>query len=150
MGMKNLGNLSPAPGSARNRKRIGRGPGSGNGKTAGKGHKGQKARKGSSIVVGLKGMQRAMYKRVPKYGFTNARTMKKYHEINISALNSYADGEVVNVESLVGHGLVKRAVHSVKILGRGILAKKLSLQGVLCTESVRSQVEKLGGTIEEK
>ncbi|MDD9951645.1 MAG: 50S ribosomal protein L15 [Zetaproteobacteria bacterium] len=147
--MKNLGNLSPAPGSNKSRKRIGRGPGSGNGKTSGKGHKGQKARKGSSIVVGRKGMQRAMYKSLPKYGFTNARTMKVYHEINLDQLNVLAEGTVVSKETLVESGILRKVKHPIKILGRGELSKKLILKVEKCTKSVRAQIERLGGSIEE-
>lgn len=147
--MKNLGNLSPAPGSNKSRKRVGRGPGSGKGKTSGKGHKGQKARKGSSIVVGRKGMQRAMFKRVPKYGFTNARKMKVYHEVNLDQLSVFADGSVVNKETLVESGILRKVKHPVKILGRGELTKKITIKVEKCTKSVRAQVEKIGGSIEE-
>ena len=105
--MLELSGLSPAPGSNRNKKRLGRGIGSGLGKTSGKGHKGQKARSGASFIAGFEGGQNPLYKRIPKHGFTNLRTKKVYNIVKTSELAVFNDGEVVNRESLGIKGLLR-------------------------------------------
>lgn len=147
--MKNLGNLSPAVGSHKDRKRLGRGPASGQGKTAGKGHKGQKARKGGGVAPGFEGGQTPLYRRLPKYGFTNARNMKQYHIINLDALNCFDADAVVDGEALVKKGLLKKLRHPVKILGNGKLDKKLTIKVHKASKSAKQAVESVGGSIEE-
>ena len=146
--MKNLGNLSPAVGSHKDRKRLGRGPASGQGKTAGKGHKGQKARKGGGVAPGFEGGQTPLYRRLPKYGFTNARNMKQYHIINLDALNCFDADAVVDGEALVKKGLLKKLRHPVKILGNGKLDKKLTIKVHKASKSAKQAVESVGGSID--
>ena len=146
--LKNLGNLKPAKGSNKNRKRKGRGPGSGNGKTAGKGHKGQKARAGGGIAPGFEGGQMPLYKRLPKRGFKNPFRVR-YNPINLEMLNRFSDGERVSVETLRSAGLVKSPKDPVKLLGRGSLDKKLTLVVNKASASAIEAVKKVGGTVEE-
>ena len=146
--LKNLGNLKPAKGSNKNRKRKGRGPGSGNGKTAGKGHKGQKARAGGGIAPGFEGGQMPLYKRLPKRGFKNPFRVR-YNPINLDMLNRFSDGERVSVETLRSAGLVKSPKDPVKLLGRGSLDKKLTLVVNKASASAIEAVKKVGGTVEE-
>lgn len=147
--MKNLGNLSPAYGSNKEKKRVGRGPASGNGKTAGKGHKGQKARKGSGSAPGFEGGQTPLYRRLPKYGFSNNRTMKRYHIVKLEELNGFSENDTVTGESLVKAGLLKSLKHPVKILGNGKLEKKLIVKVQKISKNAKSAIEELGGTIQE-
>ena len=147
--MKNLGNLSPAPGSHRSRKRLGRGPASGQGKTAGKGHKGQKARKGGGVAPGFEGGQTPLYRRLPKYGFSNARNMKHYHLISLGALNCFEADSVVDGEALVKQGLLKKLRFPLKILANGKLEKKLTIKVHKASKGAREAVENIGGSIEE-
>ena len=147
--MKNLGNLSPAIGSHRDKKRIGRGPGSGQGKTAGKGHKGQRARKGGGIAPGFEGGQTPYYRRVPKFGFTNARNKKVYHVISLSDLNLFADGSVVDGPALHDVGVIKKLKHPVKVLANGKLEKKVNVKLDKISGSAKQAIEKIGGTIQE-
>src|SRR5689334_8622600 len=112
--MKNLGNLSPAKGSNKNTKRLGRGSASGQGKTAGKGHKGQKARKGGGPRPGFEGGQTPLYRRLPKFGFSNASNKKEYHLVGLADLNQFADGAVVDAAALLEAGLVKNLRQPVK------------------------------------
>ena len=120
-----LHDLSPAAGSTKARKRIGRGPASGQGKTAGKGHKGQLARAGRGMRAGFEGGQMPLQRRVPKRGFNNIfRT--EYAIVNISALDAFDDGDTVTVEALVEKGIVKKTMDGVKILGNGEISKKLT------------------------
>ena len=148
--MKNLGNLSPQEGSHKKQSRIGRGPGSGNGKTAGKGHKGQKARKGGGVAPGFEGGQTPLYRRLPKYGFSNKAFETSYQIINVGSLSCFADGDEVNLETLKNKGLLKSNRVPVKILGKGELKVKLKLQLKKISQGARQAVLNAGGTIEEK
>ena len=142
----NLSNLSPAPGSVQsNNFRRGRGHGSGNGKTAGKGHKGQKARSGRPRI-GFEGGQMPLYRRLPKRGFTNINT-KKIVAVDISKLNKFEDGSEVTVESLMDMGIVRNPWDGVKIIGNSELSKKLTVK-VTTSEGARNSIEAAGGTCE--
>lgn len=143
-----LSNLRPAEGSTHNDNfRRGRGHGSGNGKTAGKGHKGQKARSGAPRI-GFEGGQMPLYRRIPKRGFTNRNT-KYIVGINVSVLeDKFADGETVTVEELIGKGIVKNPRDGVKILGNGELTKKLNVKVNAFSEGAKNKIEALGGTCE--
>lgn len=142
-----LHELAPAEGSVREVKRIGRGHGSGQGKTAGKGHKGQKARSGHGMRPGFEGGQMPLQRRVPKRGFNNIFATK-YAIINLAALNCFEDGTVVDVEAMKNAGLVKKTFDGVKILGNGNLAKKLTVKAAAFSESAKSKIEAAGGTAE--
>ena len=142
-----LHELSPAPGSVRDVKRIGRGHGSGNGKTAGKGHKGQKARAGRGIRAGFEGGQMPLHRRIPKRGFNNIFATP-YTAINVAALNRFEDGAVVNVEALLNAGIIKSAPNGVKILGNGKIEKKLTVQVAAFSESAKAKIEAAGGKAE--
>ena len=146
--MKNLGNLSPAQGSNKKKKRIGRGPGSGLGKTAGKGHKGQKARKGGGVAPGFEGGQMPLYRRLPKRGFKNP-FRKEYNPINLDNLNKFDAGTTITPELLDKAGLLRKPGCPVKILGRGSLDKALTIKVQKASASARAAVEKVGGTLEE-
>lgn len=137
--------LSPAENSRFKRKRIGRGHGSGNGKTAGKGHKGQKARSGGSIRWGFEGGQMPLQRRVPKRGFKN-KFAKIVASVNIGALNRFDEGTNVDTELLLSHGLVKGRFDKIKILAGGDLTKKLNISANLFSESAKEKIEKLGGS----
>jgi len=142
-----LHELSPAPGSVRDVKRIGRGHGSGNGKTAGKGHKGQKARAGRGIRPGFEGGQMPLQRRIPKRGFNNIFATP-YTTINVAALNRFEDGAVVDVEALKAAGIIKLAPYGVKVLGNGKLEKKLTVQVAAYSESAKAKIEAAGGQAE--
>ena len=142
-----LHDLSPAAGSTKARKRIGRGPASGQGKTAGKGHKGQLARAGRGMRAGFEGGQMPLQRRVPKRGFNNIfRT--EYAVVNISALDAFNDGDTVTVEALVEKGIVKKTLDGVKILGNGEITKKLTVQVNAFSDSAKSKIEAAGGKAE--
>lgn len=142
-----LSNLQPAEGSKHNDNfRRGRGHGSGNGKTAGKGHKGQKARSGAPRP-GFEGGQMPLYRRIPKRGFT-CRNSKEIVGINLSYLERFEDGTTVTVESLVEAGIVKNTRDGVKILGNGELTKKLTVQANAFSASAKEKIEALGGKAE--
>ena len=142
-----LHDLSPAAGSTKARKRIGRGPASGQGKTAGKGHKGQLARAGRGMRAGFEGGQMPLQRRVPKRGFNNIfRT--EYAIVNISALDAFNDGETVTVEALVEKGIVKKTLDGVKILGNGEISKKLTVQANAFSDYAKSKIEAAGGKAE--
>ncbi len=141
-----LYNLRPAKGSTHNDFRKGRGHGSGNGKTAGKGHKGQKARSGAKRP-GFEGGQMPLYRRIPKRGFTN-RNSKEIIGINIEALERFEAGSTVSVDTLIEAGIVKNPKDGVKILGRGELTKKLNVQANAFSASAKEKIEALGGTAE--
>lgn len=142
-----LSNLKPAEGSKHSANfRRGRGHGSGNGKTAGKGHKGQKARSGAARP-GFEGGQMPLYRRIPKRGFTN-RNSKTIIGINVDALERFEDGAVVTVETLMESGIVKNPKDGVKILGNGELTKKLTVKVDAFSEGAKSKIEALGGTCE--
>ena len=142
-----LSNLRPAEGSKHNDNfRRGRGHGSGNGKTAGKGHKGQKARSGSPRI-GFEGGQMPLYRRLPKRGFTNINT-KNIVGINVSALERFENGSEVTVETLVESGVVSNPKDGVKILGNGELTKKLTVKANAFSQAAKEKIEALGGTCE--
>ena len=142
-----LSNLSPAEGSVKSDNfRRGRGHGSGNGKTAGKGHKGQKARSGAPRP-GFEGGQMPLYRRLPKRGFTNRNT-KEIVAINLSALERFEDGQTVDVDALVQAGVVKNPRDGVKVLGNGELTKKLNVKADAFSASAKEKIEALGGTAE--
>ena len=142
-----LSNLKPAAGSVHSDNfRRGRGHASGNGKTAGKGHKGQKARSGAPRP-GFEGGQMPLYRRIPKRGFTNRNT-KDIVAINLSALEVFDNGETVTVESLIERGIVKNPRDGVKILGNGELTKKLNVKVNAVSETAKSKIEAAGGTVE--
>ena len=143
----NLSELKPAAGSTHSANfRVGRGHGSGNGKTAGKGHKGQKARSGAPRP-GFEGGQMPLYRRLPKRGFTNRNT-KDIVSINITELNRFEDGTVVTIETLVENGVIKNPKDGVKILGNGELTKKLTVKAHAFSASAAEKIQALGGTTE--
>ena len=143
-----LNELSPAEGSKKAPKRIGRGHGSGQGKTAGKGHKGQKARSGKGMRVGFEGGQMPLQRRIPKRGFNNIFA-KKIATVNLSTLNSkFDDGAVVDVKALTDAGVVKNSFDAVKILGNGKIEKKLTVKVSAFSESAKSKIEAAGGKTE--
>ena len=143
-----LHELSPAAGSTKERKRIGRGAGSGQGKTAGKGHKGQKARAGRGMRAGFEGGQMPLQRRLPKRGFNNI-FRKEIVAVNVADLNArFEDGAVVDVESLVKAGLVKNSFDGIKILGNGDLTKKLTVKADAFSESAKQKIEAAGGNAE--
>ena len=143
----NLSNLQPADGSKHNDNfRRGRGHGSGNGKTAGKGHKGQKARSGATRP-GFEGGQMPLYRRIPKRGFTNRNTLEIIG-INVSALEAFEAGSEVTVETLIEAGIVKNPSDGVKILGNGELTKKLTVKANAFSAGAKEKIEAVGGTCE--
>ncbi len=142
-----LHELSPAPGSTKEVKRIGRGHGSGNGKTAGKGHKGQNARSGGGVRIGFEGGQMPLTRRIPKRGFNNIFA-KEYATVNVSDLNRFTDDTVVDAELLIASGLIKNALDGIKILGDGELTTKLTVKAAKFTKSAAEKIEKAGGKAE--
>ncbi len=141
-----LGTLKPAAGSTQSRKRLGRGPGSGLGKTAGKGHKGQKARSGGHVRPGFEGGQMPLIRRVPKRGFTNPFKVRA-QVVNLKALAPFAGGEVT-AEKLQGQGLVERADQPIKVLGDGEAPQGLVVRGVAVSAPARAKIEAAGGRVE--
>lgn len=142
-----LHELSPAAGSTKDVKRIGRGHGSGQGKTAGKGHKGQKARSGGGIRPGFEGGQTSLARRTPKRGFTNIFA-KKFAIVNVSDLEKFNDGITVDKELLEASGLVKGKYDAIKILGNGELTKKITVKADAFTKAAAEKIEKAGGKAE--
>ena len=142
-----LHELSPAAGSKKEVKRIGRGAGSGQGKTAGKGHKGQKARAGRGMQVGFEGGQMPLQRRLPKRGFNNIFA-KEIATVNVSALNMFEDGATVDIEALVNAGLVKKTLDGVKVLGNGELSKKLTVKVNAYSDAAKQKIETAGGKAE--
>ena len=142
-----LQELSPAPGSVRDVKRIGRGHGSGQGKTAGKGHKGQKARAGRGMQLGFEGGQMPLQRRVPKRGFVNIFATK-YATINVGSLNVFEDGAVVDAAALKEAGLVKKPYDGIKVLANGKLTKKLTVKAAAYSEAAKEKIEAAGGKAE--
>lgn len=142
-----LHELQPAPGSTTVGKRKGRGIGSGNGKTGGRGHKGQWARSGGGVRVGFEGGQMPLMRRLPKRGFHNIFA-KQYDEVNVSELNAFEDGTEVTLEALVEKGMARKRVDGVRILGRGELNKKLTVKAAGITESAKEKIEAAGGKAE--
>ena len=139
--------LTPALDSNKAVKRIGRGHGSGNGKTAGKGHKGQNARSGGGVRIGFEGGQMPLARRIPQRGFNNIFATK-YAIVNVSDLNKFKDGTVVDTELLVASGLVKKVYDGVKILGNGELTAKLTVKAAKFSQSAVEKIEKAGGKTE--
>ena len=142
-----LHELSPVEGSKKEVKRIGRGHGSGWGKTAGKGHKGQKARSGKGMRVGFEGGQMPLQRRIPKRGFNNIFA-KKVVAINVGTLNKFEDGAVVDIAALTEKGIVKNSFDSVKILSNGTITKKLTVKANAFSEGAKAKIEAAGGKIE--
>jgi len=142
-----LHELSPNPGANVESKRKGRGHGSGNGKTAGKGHKGQKARSGGSIRPGFEGGQTALARRIPKRGFNNIFATK-YAVINVSDLEMFNDGITVDAELLKASGLVKKELDGIKVLGNGELTKNLTVKAAKFSAAAKEKIEKAGGKAE--
>ena len=143
-----LHELSPAYGSAKASYRKGRGAGSGNGKTAGKGHKGQNARSGGGVRVGFEGGQLPLYRKLPKRGFKN-RFAVNYAIVNVEALNRFEDGAIVDIEALKAAKLVRKELDGVKILGNGELTKTLTVKATVFSATAKEKIEAAGGKIEE-
>ena len=139
--------LSPAAGSVKDVKRVGRGHGSGNGKTAGKGHKGQNARSGGGVRPGFEGGQMPMTRRIPKRGFNNIFATK-YSTVNVSDLDKFVDGTVVDAELMKASGLIKKEYDGVKVLGNGELTAKLTVKAAKFSQSAIEKIEKAGGKAE--
>jgi large subunit ribosomal protein L15 len=146
--MLSLSNLSPQKGSTKQRKRLGRGPGSGHGKTAGRGHKGFKARSGSGVKPGFEGGQMPLQRRLPKRGFNNI-FRKEFAVVNLKDLDKLEAGAKVDRQALVAAGLIHAKDKFVKILGEGELTKKFTVAVDKVSESARKKIENAGGTIEE-
>ena len=142
-----LHELKPAEGSRHTRKRVGRGHGTGNGKTAGRGHKGQKARSGGGVRPGFEGGQNPVFRRLPKRGFTNINR-KEYAVVNLYELNRFEDGSEVTPQSLIDSGLVKNRKDGIKILGDGDLNVKLTIKADKFSQSAVEKIEAAGGKIE--
>ena len=142
-----LHELHPAEGSTTAQKRLGRGSGSGLGKTSGKGHKGAKARSGGGKRPGFEGGQMPLYRRVPKRGFNNVfRT--EYAEVNVERLEAFEDGETVNAQALLEKKIIRKELDGVKILGGGELTKKLTVQAAKFSASAKEKIEAVGGKAE--
>ena len=142
-----LNELSPAPGTKTEAKRKGRGAGTGNGKTAGRGHKGQNARSGGGVRPGFEGGQMPIYRRLPKRGFNNIFA-KKYTEINVSALNKFEDGTVVDATLLKEAGVISKILDGVVVLGRGEITKKITVKAARVTAGAAKKIEAAGGKVE--
>ncbi|MDQ0215729.1 large subunit ribosomal protein L15 [Oikeobacillus pervagus] len=142
-----LHELKPATGSRKERNRVGRGPGSGNGKTSGKGHKGQNARSGGGVRLGFEGGQTPLFRRLPKRGFTNINR-KEYAVVNLDSLNRFEDGTEVTPELLLETGVVSREKSGIKILGNGKIEKKLSVKAHKFSATAKEAIEAAGGKTE--
>ena len=140
--------LSPAAGSVKSSFRKGRGPGSGNGKTAGKGHKGQNARSGGGVRPGFEGGQLPLYRKLPKRGFKN-RFAVNYAIVNVDSLNAFDNGAVVDLEALKAARLVRKELDGLKILGSGELTKALTVKATVFSAAAKAKIEAAGGKIEE-
>ena len=143
-----LHELSPQEGSVKAGFRKGRGTGSGNGKTAGKGHKGQNARSGGGVRPGFEGGQLPLYRKLPKRGFNNYRFAKKYAMINVSSLSKFNDGEVVDAALLLANGIINNVFDGVKVLGEGEIAKKLTVKAAVFSANAKEKIEAAGGKTE--
>ncbi len=144
-----LNDLHPAPGSTHKKKRVGRGPGSGLGKTAGRGNKGQKSRSGYSAKIGFEGGQMPLQRRLPKRGFTNI-FKKEWLEVSLAVLDKNFDESVeITPEILHQHGLIPKAIHDVVVLGTGEVTKALKISAHRFTKSARAKIEQAGGTVTE-
>lgn len=145
-----LHELSPAPGSVKESFRKGRGIGSGNGKTAGKGHKGQNARSGGGVRLGFEGGQLPLYRKLPKRGFKN-RFATNYAIVNVATLNDkFSDGETVNLDALMAAGIVRKELDGLKVLGNGEITKKLTVEAAVFSASAKEKIEAAGGKVEVK
>jgi len=142
-----LHELAPTPGSVKKSFRVGRGTGSGNGKTAGRGHKGQKSRSGSGGKVGFEGGQMPLKRRVPKRGFVNIFATE-YAIINVETLNSFENGAIVDLQAVMEAGIIKKELDGLKILGKGELAKKLTVKATKFSKSAKAKIVSAGGTVE--
>lgn len=142
-----LHELAPAPGSTKAPKRLGRGIGSGVGKTSGKGHKGQNARSGGGVRPGFEGGQMPLSRRLPKRGFTNIFA-KEYAIVNLSDLTKFKDGETVSAQTLIEKGVIKKPLDGVKILGNGNITAKLNFVAAKVSKSAAEKIEAAGGKIE--
>ena len=142
-----INDLSPVPGSTHVAKRKGRGPGTGNGKTAGRGHKGQKARSGGGVRVGFEGGQMPLARRIPKRGFNNIFA-KPLEAINVSALNIFEDGAVIGAAELLEARVLSKCEYGVKILGNGELTKKITVRANAFSEAAKEKIEAAGGKVE--
>lgn len=142
-----LHELSPVPGSNKKSYRVGRGAGSGNGKTAGKGHKGQNARSGGGVRPGFEGGQMPLMRRIPKRGFVNIFATK-YATINVSELNCFENGAVVDEKALVEAGMIKKTLDGIKVLGNGELTKNLTVKVAAFSNSAKQKIEEAGGKAE--
>lgn len=139
--------LQPGVGSNKDTKRKGRGHGSGNGKTAGRGHKGQNARSGGGVRIGFEGGQMPIYRRLPKRGFNNIFALK-YAEINVSDLNKFEDGAVVDAAALKEAGIIKKTLDGLKVLGNGSVEKKVTVKAAKFTEAAKQKIVAAGGKYE--
>ena len=142
-----LNTMSPAPGSRKDAKRVGRGIGSGHGKTAGRGHKGQKSRSGGSVRPGFEGGQMPLQKRLPKYGFTS-RISRTTAQVRLGELNS-VEGDVVDLAALKGADLINENIARVRVFLSGELSKPVTVKGLAVTKGAREAIEKAGGKVEE-
>ena len=142
-----LNELSPAVGSTKEAYRKGRGAGSGNGKTAGRGHKGQKARSGGGTRIGFEGGQMPLARRIPKRGFNNIFA-KPLTAVNVIALNRFEDGAVVDAAALIEAGIISECPNGLKVLGNGDLTKKLTVKAAAFSESAKEKIEQAGGKAE--
>ena len=145
----NLSDLNAIPIKRNPKKRLGRGIGSGTGKTSGRGMKGQKSRSGYSRKVGFEGGQMPLYRRLPKKGFTNALFRVSYDIVNTGQLNSFADGAKIDIEVLKAAGLVKKNAERVKVLAKGALSKKLHIEAARYSVTAKQMIEAAGGQAEE-
>ena len=143
-----LHSLQPAPGATTTRKRVGRGVGSGLGKTSGRGQKGQNSRSGGGVRPGFEGGQSPLFRRLPKRGFSNARFKTTYAVINLSDLDKFEDGATVTPELLKEMGLIKQSLDGIKVLGNGTITKKLNVKAHKFSSVAKEQIEKLGGKAE--
>ncbi len=143
-----LHNLKPAEGSAKAAWRKGRGPGSGNGKTAGKGHKGQNARSGGAVRTGFEGGQFPIYRQLPKRGFKNYFA-KNYAIVNVDALNVFEDGAVIDMEALLAKKIIRKPLDGLKVLGNGELTKKVTVRAAIFSATAKAKIEAVGGQAEE-
>ena len=142
-----LHELSPAQGSAKKAWRVGRGPGSGNGKTAGKGHKGQNARSGGGVRPGFEGGQIPLYRKLPKRGFHN-KFAKTYSIVNVDVFNKFEDGAVVDLATLLEKKIVRKANDGLKVLGNGEITKKITVKAAVFSATAKEKIEAAGGKIE--
>ena len=143
-----LHTISPALGATHRKKRVGRGTSSGNGKTAGKGHKGQNARSGGGVRIGFEGGQTPLFRRIGKRGFSNAMFKTEYAVINLSDLNKFEDGATVTPELLKEMGILKNQLDGVKVLGEGTLERKLVVRANKFSRTAQEQIEAKGGKVE--